>query len=135
MSEINLSLYKDFVQEVTSNESNQFDAFIDRLHDLNKTDVNIPLLITSALGLCAESGEYTEIIKKVVFQKKPLSEENIEHMFIELGDIMWYWINACRSMNFDPNEVIARNIKKLEARYPGGKFDAYYSENRKEGDL
>jgi hypothetical protein len=38
-------------------------------------------------------------------------------------------------LNLDPNEVIAENVKKLEARYPGGSFDAYYSENRKDGDL
>jgi hypothetical protein len=53
----------------------------------------------------------------------------------ELGDIIWYWTNACRSLGLDPNDVIAENVNKLESRYPGGKFDAFYSENRKEGDL
>ena len=53
----------------------------------------------------------------------------------ELGDIMWYWMNACRSLNLDPNDVIAENVHKLESRYPGGSFDVHYSENREEGDL
>jgi hypothetical protein len=56
-------------------------------------------------------------------------------MMRELGDIAWYWINACRALGYDPNDVIAENVKKLEARYPGGTFDPYYSENRKAGDL
>ena len=74
--------------------------------------------------------------KKIhVFQGKPLDEDTIFHMKRELGDVMWYWINACRALNLDPNEVIAENVNKLEARYPGGSFDPYYSENRVEGDL
>ena len=48
---------------------------------------------------------------------------------------MWYWINACRALDLDPNEVVAENVRKLEKRYPGGSFDVYYSENRQEGDL
>ena len=97
--------------------------------------VNISLLLTSGIGLASETGEFNEIIKKMLFQGKPLTEENRFHMMRELGDIIWYWTNACRSLGYDPNEVIAENVRKLEARYPGGKFDAHYSENRKEGDL
>jgi NTP pyrophosphatase (non-canonical NTP hydrolase) len=76
-----------------------------------------------------------EIVKKITFQGKPLNEDNLFHMKRELGDIMWYWINACRALNLDPNDVIAENVRKLETRYPGGKFDIYQSENRKAGDL
>ena len=79
--------------------------------------------------------EFQEIVKKILFQGKKLSEENHFHMKRELGDIIWYWINACRALGYDPNEVIAENVTKLESRYPGGHFDAFYSENRKEGDL
>ena len=71
----------------------------------------------------------------LIFPRKPLNEENVFHMKRELGDIIWYWINACRALNLDPNDVIQENITKLESRYPGGKFDAFYSENRKQGDL
>jgi NTP pyrophosphatase (non-canonical NTP hydrolase) len=98
-------------------------------------DINVPLLLTAALGLAAETGEFCEIPKKIYFQGKPLTEENVFHMKRELGDIMWYWINACRALNLDPNDVIAENVNKLKARYPGGEFDVYHSENRSQGDL
>jgi NTP pyrophosphatase (non-canonical NTP hydrolase) len=93
------------------------------------------LLLTASIGLASECGEFSEITKKMAFQGKPYTEDTRFHMFRELGDIAWYWVNACRSLGFDPNEVLAENVRKLEARYPGGKFDAFYSENRKEGDL
>lgn len=134
--QIDLNKYKEFVAAVTSNESNDFAALITRLNTLYiNSDINVALLLTGAIGLGAESGELQEIVKKMLFQGKPLNEENVFHMKRELGDIMWYWINTCRALGIDPNEVIAENVRKLEARYPGGNFDPYYSENRKAGDL
>lgn len=139
--QIDLNKYKDFVAVVTSNESNSLSAFIERLQGLEKIaaldgiQLNMPLLLTSSIGLASEGGEFSEIVKKMSFQGKPYTEENRFHMKRELGDIFWYWTNACRALGYDPNDVIAENVSKLEARYPGGKFDAYYSENRKEGDL
>ena len=91
--------------------------------------------MNSAIGMAAEGGEFAEIPKKVCFQGKPLDEDTIFHAKRELGDIIWYWMNACRSLNLDPNEVIAENVNKLKSRYPGGEFDVHYSENRQEGDL
>ena len=136
MSNVDLNKYKDFVEEVTSNESNMIGMFTNRINELNDTtDVNIPLLLTAAIGLAAEGGEFCEIPKKVLFQGKPLDNDTIFHMKRELGDVLWYWINACRALNLDPNEVVAENVRKLEARYPGGSFDVLFSENRKEGDL
>lgn len=133
---IDLNRYKDFVAEVTSKNSNEFTSFVNRINDLDIiSEVNIPLLITAAIGLAAESGEFCEIPKKILFQGKPIDNESIFHMKRELGDVLWYWINACRALNLDPNDVIAENIKKLESRYPGGQFDPYHSENRKDGDL
>ena len=133
---INLNQYQEFVQAVTSEASNDNAAFIGRLQNLmDENKVNVPLMLTSAVGLTAESGEYMEIIKKMIFQGKPLDDHNIRHMTLELSDIMWYWVNACRSLQIDPYEVIRMNVEKLESRYPGGKFDPHYSENRKEGDL
>lgn len=146
---VDLNRYSEFVEAVTSNESNDLTTFINRLDRLDANyesygsegeymhgpNANLPLLITSALGLCSESGEFTEIVKKMLFQNKPLNEDNLFHLKRELGDVIWYWVNACRALDLDPNEVIAENVKKLEARYPGGKFDAFYSENRKENDL
>lgn len=134
---VDLNKYKDFVNAVTSDASNSTADFLDRVDALSHEDlnVNVALLLTSAIGLAAEGGEFCEIPKKIVFQGKPLDEAAVFHMKRELGDVMWYWINACRALNLDPNDVIAENVKKLESRYPGGKFDVTHSENRKAGDL
>ena len=142
--QIDLNKYSDFVSAVTSDTSRDLTTFMNRLDELdgnyigngvNGPDINVPLLLTAALGLAAETGEFCEIPKKIYFQGKPLNEENVFHMKRELGDIMWYWINACNALRLDPNEVIAENVNKLKARYPGGEFDPYCSENRKDGDL
>ena len=99
------------------------------------SDVSVTRLLTAGIGLSSETGELNEIIKKIFFQGKELSADNVFHMKRELGDIAWYWIQACIALNLDPNDVIAENVKKLESRYPGGQFDVYYSENRQQGDL
>ena len=144
MSNIDLNKYKDFVEAVTSKASNDLTTFMDRCDELDGNyigdgvhgpDINVPLLLTACLGLAAEAGEFIEVPKKMFFQGKPLTETEVFHLKRELGDVMWYWINACRALNLDPNEVIAENVRKLESRYPGGSFDAFYSENRKEGDI
>lgn len=134
--QIDLNKYTDFVREVTSDNSNYTDKLVDTLEQIeaNKT-INIALLMTAAIGMAAEGGEFAEIPKKCVFQGKPLDAEAIFHMKRELGDIFWYWTNACRALNLDPNDVINENVNKLKSRYPGGEFDPYYSENRKQGDL
>ena len=145
MNNIDLNKYKDFVEAVTSEASNNLTTFMKRCDELDSNydqatkefgpDINVPLLITACFGLAAEAGEFIEVPKKIIFQGKPLTDAEVFHMKRELGDVMWYWINACRALNLDPNEVIDENVRKLESRYPGGSFDAHYSENRKEGDL
>ena len=146
---IDLNKYSEFVGAVTSEPSRDLTTFMDRLDQLDGNyelfegetesrhgpDINVPLLLTACLGLAAESGEFIEIPKKMFFQGKPLNEENLFHMKRELGDVIWYWINACRALNLDPNEVIAENVNKLKARYPGGEFDVNHSENRQQGDI
>ena len=146
---IDLNKYKDFVEAVTSQASNDLTTFHDTIDRLDANyeldladnqmkhgpDVNIPLLITACFGLAAESGEFIEVPKKIIFQGKALTDDNVFHMKRELGDVMWYWINACRALNLDPNDVIEENVRKLQSRYPGGSFDVHYSENRKDGDL
>jgi NTP pyrophosphatase (non-canonical NTP hydrolase) len=139
--QIDLNKYKDFVAAVTSNTSNDLYTFSENAHALelraaiDDIHLNFPLLLTAAIGLSSEGGEFSEIVKKMAFQGKPYNEDTRFHMKRELGDIIWYWINACRALGYDPNDIIAENVKKLEARYPGGAFDPFYSENRKEGDL
>lgn len=137
MNNVDLNKYQDFVEAVTSKESNNYDHLHKRILELANGEpvINPSLLLTAGIGLASEGGEFNEIVKKMFFQGKPLNEENVFHMKRELGDIIWYWVNACRALNLDPNEVIAENVKKLESRYPGGSFDVHQSENRKEGDL
>jgi len=133
---IDLNKYQEFVREVTSEDSNSTSSMCETVDKIeNESGVNISLLLTGAVGMSAEGGEFMEIVKKCIFQGKPMDNDTQFHAKRELGDIMWYWVNACRALNLDPNDVIAENVKKLEARYPGGSFDAFYSENRKEGDL
>ncbi|NCX11110.1 MAG: pyrophosphatase [Proteobacteria bacterium] len=127
--------YSDFVTKVTSEPSLDLDALKKSMDDIeSESDIKMPRLLTAALGLGSETGEFVEIVKKMVLQGKPPSEENIFHMKRELGDIMWYWATACSSLGLDPYEVIHENQVKLEARY-GEKFEVQRSEVRKEGDL
>ena len=127
--------YSDFVTKVTSDPSLDLEALIERLQEIDSTsDIKSARLLTSAMGLGSEAGEFVEIVKKMYLQGKPPSDENIFHMKRELGDIMWYWATACAALDLDPYEVIAENQKKLEARY-GDQFEVERSEIRKDGDL
>jgi len=136
LANADLNKYKEFVKVVTSDASNSTSALTDTLDDLEReSGVNMALLLTGSIGMASEGGEFSEIVKKCIFQGKPLDADTIFHAKRELGDIMWYWVNACRALGLDPNEVLAENVKKLEARYPGGSFDVHYSENRQDGDL
>jgi NTP pyrophosphatase (non-canonical NTP hydrolase) len=129
------STYSDFVTKVTSEPSLDLEALKKSFDDIeDSSSIKIPRLLTAALGLGSETGEFVEIVKKMVLQGKPASEDNIFHMKRELGDIMWYWTTACAALDLDPYEVINENQKKLEARY-GEKFEVQRSEIRKDGDL
>jgi len=132
---IDFSRYEKFVDGVTSDASRDFVSLADRMVELDGKGANIERLLTAGVGINAEGGEFLEIIKKMIFQGKPFNADNKEHMIIELGDLMWYVAQACMALEVSFEDVIARNVKKLEKRYPGGAFDIYYSENREEGDL
>ena len=128
--------YLDFVTEVTSLPSTDLAALLARITALDvEGDADVPRLLTAALGLTAESGEFTEVVKKIILQGKPYNEDNVFHMKRELGDICWYLAQACMALDTTIDEVIEMNVDKLKARYPGGEFDVHQSENRKEGDL
>ena len=128
--------YLDFVAGVTSKPSTDLPALLSRITDLDvECDADIPRLLTAALGLTAESGEFTEVVKKMILQGKPYNEDNIFHMKRELGDICWYLAQACMALDTTFDEIIEMNVEKLESRYPGGSFDVHHSENRVEGDL
>ena len=128
--------YLEFVQEVISLPSTDLAALLSRVTELDiQQDADVPRLLTAALGLTAESGEFTEVVKKIILQGKPYNEENIFHMKRELGDICWYLAQACMALDTTFDEIIEMNVDKLKARYPGGEFDVHQSENRAEGDL
>jgi NTP pyrophosphatase (non-canonical NTP hydrolase) len=133
--QVDFERYQKFVDAVTSDASTDFVALSDRLVTLDEKGANIERLLTAGVGINAEGGEFLEIIKKMVFQGKPWDDHNREHLIIELGDLMWYVAQACMALGVSFDDVIARNVTKLEKRYPGGSFDVYYSENRQEGDL
>lgn len=127
--------YIRFVDEVTSDESKDPQAFSDALDIIDETSGLPPeRLITAALGISAEGGEFAEIIKKAVFQGKPLDDDAQYHMKRELGDVMWYIAQACIALDCSLEDIIYMNIEKLESRYPDG-FDSFRSNNRKEGDV
>ncbi len=128
--------YLDFVHDVTSAESLDYAALLTRMNKLElEDDCNLSQLLTAALGLTAESGEFTEIVKKIILQGKPYNEDNVFHMKRELGDICWYIAQACMALDTTFDEIIEMNVDKLKKRYPGGEFNVHQSENRKAGDL
>ena len=128
--------YLDFVHDVTSAESLDYAALLTRMNKLElEDDCNLPQLLTAALGLTAESGEFSEVVKKIILQGKPYNEDNVFHMKRELGDICWYIAQACMALDTTFDEIIEMNVDKLKKRYPGGEFNVHQSENRKEGDL
>ena len=128
------SKYVKFVNQVTSEESKNGVAFVNRIRDLEENS-DIHRLLTAAVGMSAEGGEFLEIVKKMIFQGKPYTEENVKHLKIELGDVLWYVAQACMALDISLDEITDMNIDKLSKRFPDGHFSEYYSENRQEGDL
>lgn len=133
-NEVDTYKYLEFVDFVTSNASKNFDSFSGRLTELNAEGANIERLLTAAVGINAEGGEFMEIVKKMIFQGKPWNEDNRDHLIIELGDVLWYIAQACIALNISMDEVFHQNVAKLLKRYPEGIFDVHKSENRASDD-
>jgi len=127
--------YIEFVKATTSAPSLDYPTLSARLSELEAEGANVTQLLTAALGLTAEAGEFTEVVKKIFLQGKPYTEENVFHMKREMGDICWYLAQACMALDVNFHEIMEMNYEKLSARYPEGAFDVYRSENRVEGDL
>ena len=132
---VDFNKYTKFVDAVTSDESKDFIALSDRLVALDEKGANIERLMTGAIGINAEGGEVMELVKKLVFQGNPWNKETKDHLVKELGDTIWYVVQCLIALDVSLDEVVSKNVEKLEARYPGGQFDPWYSENRQEGDL
>lgn len=135
---MNLESYEMFVSAKTSDPSKDFTAFVNALTDLqaagDEVGVNVAQMLTASVGMSAEAGEFTEIVKKMIFQGKQLTQENRFHMKRELGDIMFYWAMACSALGYTPQEVIDENVNKLSSRYKDG-FTVAESEHRNTEDL
>ena len=128
--------YIEFVRQTTSPASSDFAQLLARMTELEAThDADVPRLLTAALGMSAEAGEFTEVVKKIILQGKPYNEDNIFHLRRELGDLAWYMAQACIALDISFDEVLKMNYEKLSARYPEGSFNVYHSENRKENDV
>lgn len=95
--------------------------------ELNKKDV----LINSVMGLCGESGEAIDIVKKWLAHGHELDRE---HLIKELGDVAWYLAEAATALDVPLEEVLQANIDKLKKRYPDG-FETKRSLTRLQGDL
>jgi NTP pyrophosphatase (non-canonical NTP hydrolase) len=133
---IDTNKYIEFVRQTTSPASSDFAALVTRMTELEATaDADVPRLVTAALGMSAEAGEFTEVVKKILLQGKPYDLQNQFHLKRELGDICWYLAQACMALDTNFEEVLQMNYEKLSARYPEGSFDVFCSENRVEGDL
>lgn len=95
--------------------------------DLNKREV----LINSVMGLCGESGEAIDIVKKWMAHGHELDKE---HLAKELGDIAWYLAEAATALDMNLEDILQANIEKLKRRYPEG-FSCEKSRKRLKGDL
>ena len=127
--------YGNFVISTTSQESLHTETLVDRLMEIHvKHEVEFSQLLTASIGMQAESGEFSEIIKKIIFQGKEFNEAERFHLMRELGDVLWYWVQGCKALGYTPQQVMEENIRKLESRYPNG-FEVVRSEVRKEGDI
>ena len=131
---IDFDKYAIFVDGVTSDSSKDYKSFLESVSYLDGEGSNIQRLLTAAVGITAEGGEFMEIVKKMLFQGKPWTDDNREHLIIELGDVMWYVAQACMALDVPFDDVIRGNVKKLEKRYPGGSFSVEKSEVRAKGD-
>lgn len=133
---IDTDKYIEFVRQTTSPASSNYSQLLARMTELEaNNDVDVPRLLTAALGIGAEAGEFTEVVKKVFLQGKSYNQETQFHLKRELGDIFWYLAQACMALDTNFEEILQMNYDKLSARYPDGAFDVYRSENRVKGDL
>ena len=126
--------YLDFVNSVTSDASKHQIDFVDALMIMEEQGAKPSRLLTAALGLNGEAAEFSEIIKKCIFQGKEFNDDTHKRLKSELSDVMWYVAQGCIALNTSIDELCEINTNKLKERYPEG-FSKDKSENRKEGDL
>lgn len=132
---IDFNKYGEFVKSTTSDESLDTYKFMERVLYLRKNHkVEVAQLATASIGMQAESGEFAEVVKKLMFQQKPWNEDERFHLKRELGDVLWYWVQGCLALGYTPEEVLEENVAKLSKRYPNG-FEMIRSEVRDANDI
>ena len=113
--------YAEFVQSVTSEYSKDNMSMLSRMEEMSMADgVKTSHLLTAALGLTGEAGEFADHVKKIFFHGKAYDDDRREAMILELGDIMWYVMQACEALEVCLEEVVYDNVDKLSERYPDG---------------
>lgn len=129
-----LDQYLKFVDGVTSDDSKYTETWLCRVRQLQDEGCDVARLLTAAIGMADEAGEFAGLTKKIMFHGKPYDAANQEHLQKELGDVMFYVMTACIALDISLEEVIDANVLKLSNRYPGG-FSVARSETREHGDI
>jgi len=135
LSKDKLKNYQNFVDQVTSKYSKNSKDLIERLKYVDDNNIAVSRILTAGVGLSGEIGEFNEILKKIIFQEKPITDETVTHLKKELGDIMWYIAQASIALDTDIEELIDINEKKLRSRFDGDSFDPKKSQNKQPDDL
>jgi len=94
------------------------------------SEMSDDLILNGILGLCGETGEVSDHIKKYMFQGHELDQDKLVN---ELGDVCWYIAILASGLNVDLETVMKKNIEKLQRRYPDG-FDTERSLHRPQGE-
>lgn len=126
---LDVNRYQQFVNGLLSPASRDVEDFQARIAELNQQGVEIQQMLTAAIGLAGEAGEVADLVKKVTFQGKPYGDDLRAKLIEEIGDVAWYLALTCTSVGVTLEEVLERNVAKLQSRYPGG-FSIHGSENR-----
>ena len=121
--------YIDFVNSVTSDPSKSQIDFVDALMIMEEQGAVPSRLLTAALGLNGEAAEFSELIKKCIFQGREYTDEVHAELKSELSDIMWYIAQGCIALDTTIEELMEINTHKLQERYPDG-FDKNRSNKR-----
>tara|TARA_B100000963_G_scaffold349476_1_gene358591 strand:- start:636 stop:1025 length:390 start_codon:yes stop_codon:yes gene_type:complete len=114
--------YIDFVNSVTSNSTKNQSDLLEALDIMEEQGATPSRLLTTALGLNGEAAEFSELIKKCIFQGREYTDEVHAELKSELSDIMWYIAQGCIALDTTMEELMEINTHKLQERYPDG-FD------------
>ena len=114
--------YIDFVNSVTSKSTKNQSDLLEALDIMEEQGATPSRLLTTALGLNGEASEFSELIKKCIFQGKEYNDTTKSKLKDELSDVMWYIAQGCIALDTNIEELMDINMTKLKDRYPTG-FD------------